>query len=112
MFPFEDRRLNDYVKVVGEFGGHGLVIKGHQWNPEMRNWGYGNLPRTRDEYVARYRASLEALALLRRRGVAGAVYTQTTDVEGEVNGLMTYDRKVQKMSAAELAEIHALLQRK
>ena len=39
-------------------------------------------------------------------GIAGGVYTQTTDVEGEVNGLMTYDREVQKLSAEELQEIH------
>ncbi len=106
MFPFEDRRLNDYVKVVGEFGGHGLVVKGHQWNPDMRNWGYGDLPQTKEEYQARYRSTFELLMKLRQRGVAGGVYTQTTDVEGEVNGLMTYDRAVQKMSAAELAELH------
>ena len=42
---------------------------------------------------------------LRRRGVAAGVYTQTTDVEGEVNGLMTYDREVQKLSAEELQAI-------
>ncbi len=106
MFPFEDRRLNDYVKVVGEFGGHGWMVEGHQWNPEMRNWGYGGLPQTLDEYKDRYRASFRKLMELRRRGVAAGVYTQTTDVEGEVNGLMTYDREVQKLSAEELAEIH------
>jgi beta-galactosidase len=105
-FPLEDRRLNDYVKVVGEFGGHGWVVKGHQWNPEMRNWGYGNLPQTIEDYQVRYRASFAALMDLRRRGIAGGVYTQTTDVEGEVNGLMTYDRAVQKISAKELAKIH------
>ncbi len=109
MFPFEDQRLNDYVKVVGEFGGHGWVVKGHQWNPEMRNWGYGDLPKTQQEYQNRYRNSFELLMQLKRRGVAGAVYTQTTDVEGEVNGLMTYDREVQKISAAELAELHGNL---
>ena len=43
---------------------------------------------------------------LRNRGVAAAVYTQTTDVEGEVNGLMTYDREVQKLTSQELAELH------
>ena len=106
MFPFEDQRLNDYVKVVGEFGGHGLVIEGHQWNPEMRNWGYGDLPQTHEEYKQRYKRSFDELMKLRRRGVAGAVYTQTTDVEGEVNGLMTYDREVQKLSAEELAKLH------
>ena len=105
-FPFEDQRLNDYVKVVGEFGGHGLVVPGHQWNPKMRNWGYGDLPQTPSEYKQRYRKSFEELMRLRRRGVAGAVYTQTTDVEGEVNGLMTYDREVQKLSAEELSELH------
>ena len=106
MFPFEDRRFDDYVKVVGEFGGHGYVVKGHQWNPEMRNWGYGDLPQTKDEYRQRYRKSFQELMKLRRRGVAAGVYTQTTDVEGEVNGLMTYDREVQKITAEELADLH------
>ena len=40
------------------------------------------------------------------RSLAAAIYTQTTDVEGEVNGLMTYDRKVVKFDAAKLAEWH------
>ena len=106
MFPFEDRRFNDYVKVVGEFGGHGFVVPDHQWNPEMRNWGYGDLPATKKEYRQRYRRSFEELMKLRRRGVAAGVYTQTTDVEGEVNGLMTYDREVQKMTAQQLLELH------
>ena len=46
------------------------------------------------------------LILLVRQGVCGAVYTQTTDVEGEVNGLMTYDRKVVKMNEKKLNEIN------
>lgn len=106
MFPFEDKRLDDYVKVVGEFGGHGFVVEGHLWNPEMRNWGYGDLPQTREAYQQRYVNSFEKLMQLRRRGVAGGIYTQTTDVEGEVNGLLTYDREVQKIPAEELAELH------
>ena len=106
VFPFEDRRFDDYVKVIGEFGGHGLVVAGHQWNPEIRNWGYGDLPATKEEYSQRYRNTFEQLMKLRRRGVAAGVYTQTTDVEGEVNGLMTYDREVQKMTAQELFELH------
>ena len=106
MFPFEDQRFNDYVKVVGEFGGHGLVVPGHQWNSEMRNWGYGDLPTTKDEYRQRYQHSFDELMKLRRRGVAAGVYTQTTDVEGEVNGLMTYDREVQKLTADELQQLH------
>jgi beta-galactosidase len=106
MFPFEDLRFKDYVKVVGEFGGHGWVVEGHQWNPAMRNWGYGDLPTSQEAYQARYRKSFETLMKLRRRGVAAGVYTQTTDVEGEVNGLMTYDREVQKIPASELAELH------
>ena len=106
MFPFEDLRFKNYVKVVGEFGGHGWVVEGHQWNPAMRNWGYGDLPTSQEAYQARYRKSFETLMKLRRRGVAAGVYTQTTDVEGEVNGLMTYDREVQKIPASELSELH------
>ena len=105
-FPLEDERLDDYVKVVGEFGGHGFVVKDHLWNPEMRNWGYGDLPETREAYQQRYVNSFEKLMQLRDRGIAGGVYTQTTDVEGEVNGLMTYDREVKKIPAEELAKLH------
>ena len=44
-----------------------------------------------------------------KQGLAAAIYTQTTDVEGEINGLMTYDRKVVKFDAAKLAELHRKL---
>ncbi|MEN1680438.1 MAG: family 43 glycosylhydrolase [Planctomycetota bacterium] len=111
-FPFDNDiagRFDDYVKVVGEFGGHGLAVKGHLWDPSKRNWGYGGLPENPREFKDRYRTSIAKLHELRARGIAGGVYTQTTDVEGEINGLMTYDRKVEKISPAELAEVHAVL---
>ena len=93
--------------VVGEFGGHGLPIRGHLWNPEMDNWGYGGLPKNAEEYLERYEESLRRLRELRERGIAAGVYTQTTDVEGEINGLMTYDRRVIKIPAQQLRVLHA-----
>lgn len=104
-FPFDPARFDAFVKVVGEFGGHGFPIEGHLWNPERKNWGYGKLPKTKEEYIERYRTSLERLKELRDKGVAGGVYTQTTDVEIEINGLLTYDREVIKIPAEELAAI-------
>jgi len=81
--------------VLGEFGGLGLPIKGHTWQDE-RNWGYRSY-KTRDELTDAYLALLENLRLLIGEGLSAAVYTQTTDVEIEVNGLMTYDRAMIKM---------------
>ncbi len=91
-FPLGDKRFDDYVKVVGEFGGHGLPVEGHLWKKGSRNWGYGGLPKNLDEWKERYARSINVLAGLRKRGIAGGVYTQTTDVEVEINGLLTYDR--------------------
>jgi beta-galactosidase len=105
-FPFDEERFRDYILVVGEFGGHGFPVEGHLWNPGQRNWGYGQLPETLEEHKARYRGSIARLNALRERGVAAGVYTQTTDVEVEINGLLTYDRAVAKISAEELAAIH------
>jgi beta-galactosidase len=105
-FPFDTARFGDFVKVVGEFGGHGFPVEGHLWNPAERNWGYGQLPETEAEHKARYRASIERLNQLRGEGVAAGVYTQTTDVEVEINGLLTYDRAVAKLPAEELAMLH------
>lgn len=111
-FPFEldtDGRFHGYIKVVGEFGGHGYPVQGHLWNSNRRNWGYGGLPENEAEYKERYATSIAKLAELQTVGIAAGVYTQTTDVEGEINGLMTYDRKVIKIPAKELAELHTVL---
>lgn len=106
LFPFEPGRFDEFIKVVGEFGGHGFPVEGRLWNPDQKNWGYGKkLPQSLDEYKARFRGSLERLNALRNEGVAAGVYTQTTDVEIEINGLLTYDRAVEKIPAAELAAI-------
>ena len=83
------------VTVLGEYGGIGLPLEGHLWQPD-RNWGYvqfKNSEEVTDKYIE-YTNKLQELA---KRGFSAAVYTQTTDVEGEVNGLMTYDRKVDKL---------------
>jgi beta-galactosidase len=108
-FPLNDERFRSYIKVVGEFGGHGWPVKGHLWDDSKGNWGYGGLPKSVEEYRERYGKSIGILTDLKRQGIAGGVYTQTTDVEEEINGLMTYDRRVMKIPAAELRKIHAPL---
>ncbi|MCA9059651.1 MAG: glycoside hydrolase family 2, partial [Planctomycetaceae bacterium] len=105
-FPLDDTRFQDFVKVVGEFGGHGWPVQDHLWVSSKRNWGYGGLPKSIDEYKERYRESIRILTELRTQGIAAGVYTQTTDVEGEINGLLTYDRKVRKITPDELRVIH------
>jgi beta-galactosidase/beta-glucuronidase len=88
----EERR----AAVLGEFGGLGLPLVGHTWQSE-KNWGYRNL-KSLDELNDGYHKLLDALQpLVAERGLSAAVYTQTTDVEIEVNGLMTYDREVIKL---------------
>lgn len=84
------------IQVLGEFGGLGLPLEGHLWNPDMRNWGYRNMDggtALLNDY-ARLMFDLEPLI---KAGLSAAIYTQTTDVEGEVNGLITYDREVVKL---------------
>lgn len=108
-FPLNDTRFNDSIKVVGEFGGHGFPVDGHLWNPGKHNWGYGGLPKDKVEYTDRYVKSLDMLTELKAQCIAAGIYTQTTDVEGEINGLMTYDRKVAKTPALRLAELHQRL---
>lgn len=111
-FPFEldvNGRFDNFIKVVGEFGGHGYPVIGHLWDAERRNWGYGGLPKDEAEYKERVATSIRMLNELRAKGIAAGVYTQTTDVEGEINGLMTYDRKRIKIPAEQLAEMTAVL---
>ena len=92
--------------VVGEYGGIGYAVEGHLWNPEMRNWGYQKY-NSEAELVSAYRVKFnEIIRQVKDVGISGAIYTQTSDVEGEVNGLLTYDRRVIKIPAEELKKIH------
>lgn len=81
--------------VLGEFGGLGLVVNDHVWENNS-NWGYVKY-KTSEEATKAYIDLTEKLKKLIPAGFSAAVYTQTTDVEKEVNGLMTYDRKVIKL---------------
>jgi beta-galactosidase/beta-glucuronidase len=85
--------------VLGEFGGLGLPIEGHTW--QEKNWGYQSF-KSNDSLFKRYQSLTTKLEELIKAGLSAAVYTQTTDVEGEVNGFMTYDRKVMKMPLEKL----------
>lgn len=97
------------ASVLGEYGGIGLPIEGHLWNPEMRNWGYQTY-KTTEELIKHYKHKFDQIVEMKKSmGLSAAVYTQTTDVEGEVNGLMTYDRKVIKIPVEKLKEIHSVL---
>ncbi|GGC27113.1 beta-galactosidase [Parapedobacter defluvii] len=98
---------NDRILVLGEFGGLGLPIEGHTWQ-EKDNWGYQSFKNV-DELKNRYKGLVSDLARLIPLGLSAAVYTQTTDVEIETNGLMTYDRKVIKMPETELHQWHQQL---
>ena len=95
--PLEERR----AAVLGEFGGLGLPIKGHTWQDE-KNWGYRSFT-SREELTAAYVELIKKMRPLIGEGLCSGVYTQTSDVEIEVNGLMTYDRELIKMDAEKIA---------
>jgi hypothetical protein len=97
MFLFDAERVN----ALGEYGGIGMPVENHVW--QDRNWGYIQFKNS-EEVTAKYVSYARDLKDLVKRGFSAAVYTQTTDVESEVNGLMTYDRKVIKINETAVRE--------
>jgi hypothetical protein len=93
--------------VLGEFGGLGLPLKGHTWQ-DTSGWGYRTL-KTQQQLANGYAGLVYKLRPMVARGLAAAVYTQTTDVETEVNGLMTYDRAIIKIDPQKTTEINRRL---
>lgn len=101
MPPPEPRRAS----VLGETGGFGLVVTNHVW--AAHPWGYVMLG-DGEELASRYTQSLKQLWRLHNlRGLSAFIYTQTSDVETECNGLLTYDRAVAKIDSATLAAANA-----
>lgn len=95
------------VVVLGEFGGLGLPVENHTWQTK-NNWGYQSF-KNKEELFDKYADFIGRMPAMIDKGLSAAVYTQTTDVEVETNGLMTYDRKEIKMPVEKLREVHSKL---
>ena len=96
------------VSFLGEFGGLGHPVVDHLWKTGGKNWGYGGTKDTdtREGLEKTYLRLMDRLAALATAGLGGSVYTQTTDVEIELNGYLTYDRKVMKFNKDVLRKAH------
>jgi hypothetical protein len=97
-------QYNGAPVLLSEFGGIAYIPEGHQVPPE--SWGYAGVEKTSESALSRLRGLYDAIA--RIPAIAGVCYTQLTDVEQEVNGLMTYDRKL-KFDSKTLREIQSVL---
>lgn len=96
---------NGRALVIGEFGGLGLPLPGHQWSSD--SWSYQMLP---DEYALEgwyYYLLQEVWSQKESRGLSAAIYTQTADVETECNGLLSYDRRVVKIPVSRLLAMNS-----
>ena len=96
------------ISFLGEFGGLGHPVEGHLWKEAKGSWGYGGIAdtKTREGLEKTYLGLMNKLGDLAEKGLGGSIYTQTTDVEIEINGLLTYDRKVLKYNPEVLKAAH------
>lgn len=115
--PAMPETIKDRALVLSEYGGiKGQLPGNHTWDPQG-GWGYGadTAAQTPEEAAEarnkRYRGINDELKSLIRAGLSAAIYTQTTDVEVEINGLLTYDRAEYKFAPEWLAKEHAPLYR-
>jgi hypothetical protein len=103
MFPAGEGRAS----VLGEFGGQALVVKNHLWLTDFskapQHYKTSISPNALHE---KYAAMMDSLKVLKEKGLSAAVYTQTTDVEVEVNGIMTYDRRIVKFDEEKLRKMN------
>jgi beta-galactosidase/beta-glucuronidase len=106
--PVKPELETNRASVQGEFGGLGLFVDGHTW--AKKSWGYQGMADGK-ALTARYVELMnDVLNLETNAGLTAAVYTQTTDVETECNGLMTYDRELIKPDVAAVSAANRKLQ--
>ncbi len=103
--PTALKPTSDRAAVGGEFGGVGYVINGHTWGGD--GWGYQDIIRKPEAFIDRYEELIHKLRWLSdEHGMSGGVYTQITDLETELNGLLTYDREIAKAAPQQLAAVN------
>ncbi len=111
-YPSTAMKLKDEcdgrISILGEFGGLSLRVEDHLWNPSVGWVPYRSTSASLD-LMNGYTRLMYDLEGLVAQGLSGAIYTQTTDVETELNGYITYDRDVVKLSEPTLAVLHSRL---
>ncbi|RIX50796.1 DUF1349 domain-containing protein [Paenibacillus nanensis] len=89
--------------VLGEYGGLGLHVPGHEWSPLVFSY---QLMNSKEQLTSQYINYIDRVKEMKANGLSAAIYTQITDVEYEINGLLSYDRKVEKIDFARIAKAH------
>lgn len=109
------RKVNlkgDGVKplIVSEFGGKTLKIEDHVFNPD-KSYGYGGCKHEEELSHSVVKLYMEEILPCVKNGLCGAVYTQVSDVEDEINGLVTYDRRIVKLNPEKMRPVAEALQK-
>lgn len=107
--PWSALKVTDQPLVLSEFGGYTYAEEGHLFNPE-KAYGY-KVCKTREHF----QTALSELYVTKvlpavRRGLCAAIYTQVSDIEDEINGLLTYDRRVCKADCEAMQQLARALQ--
>lgn len=90
--------------TLGEYGGLGLHVPGHEYSPLVFSY---QLMKDKEQLTNQYIQYINAIKTMKKSpGLSAAVYTQITDVEYEINGLLSYDRKVEKIDFDRIAAAH------
>ena len=95
--------------VLSEFGGKTYKTEGHIFNPD-KSYGYGGCETLEALNEALVKLYMEEIVPCVKNGLCAAIYTQVSDVEDEINGLVTYDRKVEKVDPEKMLPVAAALQ--
>ncbi|MFB8026696.1 AbfB domain-containing protein [Streptomyces sp. NPDC056465] len=104
--PDAPRPSDTRISVLGEFGGIGLRTPGHEYSPRNEFFAYeevSSAAQLNDRYTGMVR---DTQHLMTAKGLSAFIFTEITDVEGEYNGLFTYDRRVQKVDTAQVRKAH------
>ncbi|HTF28674.1 MAG TPA: glycoside hydrolase family 2 TIM barrel-domain containing protein, partial [Flavitalea sp.] len=104
--PMNALKQEGKARVLGEFGGIGVSVPYHQWN-DLQGWGYVQVSAA--ELKGKYAIMVKRLQKFEKEGLSASIYTQPFDVEGEENGLMTYDREILKIPLQEIRKMHQSL---
>ena len=103
-------KAEDKPLVLSEFGGFAYKVEGHIFNTD-KEYGYGSYDDLNAFCDAVAKTYLEQVVPNAEKGLCAAIYTQVSDVEDEINGLLTYDRRVEKLTADKMLPVAAALQK-